>query len=50
VLAQPLVGTALAEDLVEEAETLLEADALMLDLAADAFEDDLEIADEVDEA
>jgi hypothetical protein len=34
-LPQPLVGSGLAEDLVDEAETLLEAEALALDLEVD---------------
>jgi hypothetical protein len=45
-LPQPLVGSGLAEDLVDEAETLLEAEALALDLEVDeAFAEIWEWAD-----
>ena len=52
-----MVGSGLAEDLVDEAETLLEAEALVLDLGVDeALTDDFEADEaltddfEVDEA
>lgn len=56
-LLQPLVGSGLAEDLVDEAETLLEAEALALDLEVDVafaeiwdwadFETELRLGEEI---